>query len=58
MRLAVSVDLHEIWEEHVAITLADDYFLPTDAVCLEWEGRHGCQPSAMASHVGPDDTHA
>ena len=56
MRLAVSVDLHEIWEEHVASTLADDHLLPTAAVCLA--GRHGCPPSAMASHVGPDDTHA
>ena len=57
-RLAVSADLHEVWEERVAITLADGHLLPTDAARLAWEGLHGCPPSVMASHAGPDGTHA
>jgi hypothetical protein len=41
-RLAVPVDLHEAWEERVAIMLADGHLLPADAARLAWEG---LQPS-------------
>jgi hypothetical protein len=57
-RLAVSADLHKVWEKRVAITLADGYLLPTDAARLAWEGLRGYPPSAIASHAGPDGTHA
>src|SRR4029453_18731430 len=35
---AVPVDLHEVWEERVAIMLADGHLLPVDAERLAWEG--------------------
>jgi hypothetical protein len=56
-RLAVSTDLLEVWEERVAITLADGHLLPTDIARLAWEELHGCPPSVMASHAVPDGTH-
>jgi len=31
-------DLHEVWEERVAIMLADGHLLPADAERLAWEG--------------------
>jgi Toprim-like len=37
-QLAVPADLHEVWEERVAIMLADGHLLPTDAARLAWEG--------------------
>jgi hypothetical protein len=37
-RLAVPADLHEVWEERVAIILADGHLLPADAARLAWEG--------------------
>jgi Toprim-like len=37
-RLAVPVGLHEVWEERVAIMLADGHLLPADAARLAWEG--------------------
>jgi hypothetical protein len=37
-RLAVPADLHEVWEERVAIMLADGHLLPADAARLAWEG--------------------
>ncbi len=37
-RPAVPVDLHEVWEERVAIMLADGHLLPVDAERLAWEG--------------------
>jgi hypothetical protein len=55
---AVPADLHEAWEERVAIMLADGHLCPADAARLAWEGLHGCSPSAIASHVGPDNTQA
>jgi hypothetical protein len=57
-RTAVPVDLHEVWEERVAIMLADGHLLPTDAERLAWEGLQGCPPSSMASHAGHDGKNA
>jgi DNA primase len=37
-RLVVPVDLHEAWEERVAIMRADGHLLPEDAERLAWEG--------------------
>ena len=37
-QLAVPADLHEVWEERVAIMLADGHLLPADAARLAWEG--------------------
>ena len=37
-QLAVPADLHEVWEECVAIMLADGHLLPADAARLAWEG--------------------
>ena len=56
-RLAVSADLHEVWEERVAIMLADGHLLPADAARLAWEGLQGGLRSSMASHAGQDGTH-
>jgi len=53
-RLAVPADLHEAWEERVAIMRADGHLLPADAERLAWEGLQGCPPSSMASPVGPE----
>jgi hypothetical protein len=47
-RRAVPADLHEAWEERVAIMLADGHLLPEDAVRLAWEGLQG-----SCSHQGP-----
>jgi hypothetical protein len=51
-------ELHEIWEERVAIMLADGHLLPADATRLAWEGLQGCPQSSRASHVGHDGTNA
>jgi DNA primase len=37
-QLAVPADLHEVWEERVAIMLADGHLLPADAARLAGEG--------------------
>jgi len=37
-RLAVPEDLHEAWEERVAIMLADGHLLPAEAERQAWEG--------------------
>ena len=57
-RLAVPADLHEAWEERVAIMRADGHLLPADAERLAWEGLQGCPPSSMAAHAGQDGTNA
>jgi len=53
-RLAVPADLHEVWEERVAIMSADGHLLPADAERLAWEGLQECPQSSIASHVGHD----
>jgi hypothetical protein len=58
VRLAIPEDLHEAWEERVAIMLADGHLLLAEAARLAWEGLQGCPPSSRASHAGPDGTHA
>ena len=50
-RRAVPADLHEAWEERVAIMLADGHLLPADAARLAWEGLQGCPQSSRASHA-------
>jgi hypothetical protein len=40
-RLAVPADLHEAWEERVAIMLTDGHLRPADAARLAWEGLQG-----------------
>jgi hypothetical protein len=57
-RLAVPADLHEAWEERVAIMLVDGYLRPADAARLAWEALQGGPPSSKAAHAGQDDTHA
>src|SRR6266704_2009202 len=57
-RLAVSADLHEAWEERVAIMLADGHLRPADAARLAWEALQGGPPSSKAAHAGQDDTHS
>jgi len=57
-RLAVPADLHEAWEERVAIMLADGHLRPADAARLAWEALQGGPPSSKAAHAGQDDTHA
>jgi hypothetical protein len=55
---AVPADLHEAWEERVAIMLADGHLRPADAARLAWEGLQGCPPSSRGGHAGHDGTHA
>src|SRR6266478_5708764 len=57
-RLAVPADLHEAWEERVAIMLADGHLRPADAARLAWEALQGGPLSSKAAHAGQDDTHA
>jgi len=57
-RLAVPADLHEAWEERVAIMRADGHLRPADAARLAWEALQGGPPSSKAAHAGQDDTHA
>ena len=57
-RLAVPADLHEAWEERVAIMLADGHVHPADAARLAWEGLHGGPQASRSSHTGQDGTHA
>ena len=57
-RLAVPGDLHEAWEERVAIMVADGHLRPADAARLAWEGLQRYPPSSRASHAGHDGTHA
>jgi hypothetical protein len=57
-RRAVPADLHEVWEERIAIMLADGHLLPADAARLAWEGLQGCLQSSKASHAGHDGTNA
>ena len=57
-RPAVPADLHEVWEERVAIMLADGHLLPTDAARLAWEGLQGFPQASIASHAEHDGTTA
>jgi len=57
-RLAVPGDLHEAWEERVAIMVADGHLRPADAARLAWEALQGGPPSSKVAHAGQDDTHA
>jgi hypothetical protein len=57
-RLAVSADLHEAWEERVAIMRADGHLRPADAARLAWEGLQWCPSSSMAARVGYNGTPA
>src|SRR5262249_12460826 len=41
VRSAVPADLVEVWEERIAIMLADGHLLPADAARLAWEGLQG-----------------
>jgi hypothetical protein len=51
-------DLHEAWEERVAMTLTDGHLLSKDAERLAWEGLQRCLQSSRASHAEHDGTHA
>jgi hypothetical protein len=51
-RLAVPADLHEAWEERVAIMLADGHLRPADAARLAWEGLHGGPQASRGSLAG------
>jgi len=42
VRSALAADLHEVWEERIAIMLTDGHLLPADAKRLAWEGLQGC----------------
>jgi DNA primase len=57
-RLTVPADLHEAWEERVAIMLADGHVHPADAARLAWEGLQRGPQASRSSHAGQDGTHA
>jgi hypothetical protein len=51
---AVPAVLVKVWEERIAIMLADSHLLPADAERLAWEGLQGFPQSSMAAHAGHD----
>jgi len=51
-RLAVPGDLHEAWEERVAIMVADGHLRPADATRLAWEGLQGSDLSTSGCFLG------
>jgi hypothetical protein len=57
-RLAVPADLHEAWEERVAIMLVDGHVRPADAARLAWERLHGGPQASRGSRAGQNGTHA